>query len=170
MPLLCITLKQHETAVKLPSDVSAQDAILRMVAYDQHKKDANVAHYPSWEIDLSDILGSTNECKNSSGNSMAGSNRLSLPNCFYLANPHATASAAVIYPNVQFHLNHLGVDAGKIRVYHEPTATGLDALWSQQDKTDQVTNVANHTPDWYFREIKLYFEYQTNDRGPSSAG
>ena len=177
MPLLCVTLKNHETTVRLPAEIAAQDAVLRMVAYDQHRNAVTVTHFPSWEVDISELLGSSNEIKNSSGLMHAGSTRLSLPNCHFSLSSNTTgagfSNSAVIYPNIKFHLGHIGTDGCKLRVYHEPSSDDgtptLDKFWSQPDKDSGKTDHKSHDPDWYFREIKLYFEYLTNDHGPSTA-
>lgn len=178
MPLLCISLRNHETTVKLPSDISSQDAILRMVSYDQHKKAGGPEHYPSWEIDLKDILGSSHEVKNSPGDDQSGNARLPLPNCHPWEQNYTTEVGAdtntttalsgrdVIYPNVKFHLGHIGVDGGKVRVYHAQKGTSGDLIPFRS--ADDVVG-SSTVPDWQFREIKLYFEYQTNDPGPSNA-
>ena len=177
MPLLCITITKQDQEVQLPNEIGSQEAILRMVTYDQVRK-KNVTGHPSWELNISDMLGNSNEIKHSPGHEKAGNTRLPLPNIEYMpytpSNHVASAShvAGALYPNIKFHLGHLGTGGTRISV-HQTNHTGSTPFWSRTDKETEIHAHESDTtsdatiyaaaPNWYFREIKLYFEYQTND-------
>ena len=188
MPLLCISITTHDQEVQLPSEIGAQEAILRMVSYDQARKKGITAH-PSWELNISDMLGNSKEIAHSPGHTQPGNTRLPLPNLEYTtlaaAQHHAAIAevpvhvyaAGTLYPNIKFHLGHLRTAGTRIQVYQTNPQTGESTpFFSRADKKTEIeaheadqadVNKLAAMPNFHFREIKLYFEYQTNDHTAS---